>query len=188
MKVNCIFCDKKISKAVFQAMTRNEIGRIQCPHCKKENKRYISEFDLLYCFLFNTILYGLMIILFIFVTTLNSEVLNQNFFIVYFAMLAITLIICYYFTKTNNLHQYKNPAYKKSWMNQTLNENAVEVNSRMNFNLMMFIVISVVIGTQAEWFYLFIFMYIAFISITGIKTHLLYKKEFTSLPKKRVNN
>ena len=70
MKVNCEFCGKNINKHIVQNITKNEIGRIQCPHCHKENKRYISEFDLLYCFLLNAI------IVFQFITTTDFGLTN----------------------------------------------------------------------------------------------------------------
>jgi hypothetical protein len=80
MKVNCEYCGKSINKLVMQNITKNEVGRIQCPHCHKENKRYISEFDLLYCFLLNAIVYGLTIILFHFVTTSDLGISNHFFY------------------------------------------------------------------------------------------------------------
>lgn len=184
MKACCEYCKKDISKTVFQTMTKNEIGRIQCPHCKRENKRYISELDLLYTFLLNCIVYGLAVIVFIFVTTLNSAVIDQYFFVVYFAMLVVTLGVCYFFTKYNSIYQYIHPPLHKSWYNKKLDEDAEEVNKRMNFNLIMFMVIAIVVGTMPEWFYLFLFMYLAFAGITAYKVYLLYKNELAYQTKK----
>ena len=184
MKVNCEYCGKSINKLVMQNITKNEVGRIQCPHCHKENKRYISEFDLLYCFLLNAIVYGLTIILFHFVTTSDLGINNQSFFILYFCTIVVVLGICYYFTKRTNLTQYALPALKKEWKTQKIEEEAEQVSSRMNFNLTIFIVVAIVVGMQPEWFYMFLMMYIAFILITAIKVYLLYKNEHDFTQKK----
>ena len=184
MKVNCEFCGKNINKPVVQNITKNEIGRIQCPHCHKENKRYISEFDLLYCFLVNATVYGLTVVLFNSVTNTNFGLPNQYFFFLYFGMIAVTITIIYLFTKRTNLRQYAQPVFKKEWMNQKIDEDAEEVGKRMNFNLTIFIVVAIVVGMQPEWFYLFLMMYIAFILITAIKVNLLYKNERDFIQKK----
>ena len=185
MKANCEFCGKDISKNVFQAMTKNEIGRIQCPHCKRENKRYLSELDLLFCFLLNSIVYGIMIIAFIFVTTLSMDPNNPYSLVVYFISIAVSLTICYIFTKQCNIYQYNSATLKKPWLNQKIDESADEISSRMNFNLIVLILIVVVIGAQPEWFYFFLFMQSAFVLLTAIKVFFLQKKEFASLPKKK---
>ena len=79
-------------------------------------------------------------------------------------MIAITLAICYFFTKRTNLAQYIIPAFKKEWMNQKIEEDAEQVSSRMNFNLTLFLVVAIVVGMQPGWFYLFPMMHVSLYS------------------------
>lgn len=181
MKVNCEHCKKDMTSTVFQTITKNDIGRVVCPHCKKENKRYISELDLMYVFFLNSIIYGLVIMAFTFATVLATQ---ESYEMVFWVSIVITLGCCYFFSKWNSTRQYVVGMLKHTWKNKVFDENSEEVGRRMNFNLVIFIFIAIVLGTDAEMFYLFLFMYLAFILITAIKVHLLYKNELS----KQTNN
>ena len=46
MKVNCESCGKPITAQVNSLFEQFEPGRVVCPHCHHQQKRYISEADL----------------------------------------------------------------------------------------------------------------------------------------------
>ena len=47
MKVYCDKCNEEISSDIDVKFDKLQIGYFVCPKCHKENKRYISETDLL---------------------------------------------------------------------------------------------------------------------------------------------
>ena len=66
MKVNCESCGKPITAQVNSLFEQFEPGRVVCPHCHHQQKRYISEADLLIYFCFSAVLYSIVLVLIFF--------------------------------------------------------------------------------------------------------------------------
>ena len=62
MKVNCESCGKPITAQVNSLFEQFEPGRVVCPHCHHQQKRYISEADLLIYFCFSAVLYSIVLV------------------------------------------------------------------------------------------------------------------------------
>ena len=106
MKITCSTCNKEISTTVDKTIENFEPGRLICPHCHYQQKRYISEADLLMYFGIASIFYCLLISLFM----LIYEILGFN---IYSILIIVGLFIFSYFIlKQITRFIYKNAPYK----------------------------------------------------------------------------
>ena len=89
MKVNCESCGKPITAQVNSLFEQLEPGRLVCPHCHHQQKRYISEADLLIYFCFSAVLYSIVLVLIFFLLNWKMQA--------WILILAVGLFVAAYF-------------------------------------------------------------------------------------------
>ena len=89
MKVNCESCGKPITAQVNSLFEQFEPGRVVCPHCHHQQKRYISEADLLIYFCFSAVLYSIVLVLIFFLLNWKMQA--------WILILAVGLFVAAYF-------------------------------------------------------------------------------------------
>lgn len=171
MKVECIHCHLDLSKKIQANFEQFECGKVICPHCKKEQKRYISEADLLIYFGFSAVLYCLLLSLVFLVFNLGQ------ISVVTLVLIAILFVIGYFLMKQLINQIYLKAFFKKDLQFKVIEEDAQVVKKRLKWQFMMFMLIALMMSTQPDLIFPFLFMIVAFIIIVMIKVTLSIKKE-----------
>ena len=185
MKIPCDHCGKDIKKQVRAPFDNFRVGRIKCEHCKNKNKRYISELDLMIGFLFNSFIYAFGVI-----STLLAYLFLPDVVGIWVTIIVVILILVFaYFSTTYATYAiYRYGYFKEAWKNEIIQEDAEEVAKRMRWQFIIFIAVTLVVGTQFELFYLFLAMYVAIFGVTVVKTYLLHKKELSLFLENKVTD
>lgn len=176
MKVTCVYCDHDLSKLVGPRFDQYEVGKIICPQCHKENKRYISEYDLMLHFISSIIIYSGCLMLII------GTLLYMSPFIPIYVLIPIILIILvlgFFGIKLSSKYLYLHSYKKNTWMNWNMNDDAKEVSKRMKYQFIMFMLVSFVVGTQKELLLFYAVLILAFVALTIVKAYMCYKRERT---------
>lgn len=142
MNTTCEKCGKDIKTEINAAFDTYHIGKVTCPHCKKEQSRYISEADLLLYLLIVEVLYAI-------ITVLVGYAFDEfNIILVVFA--AIALLGGLFLQRRLLLFIYFKPPYKKAFANTVLNEDAGKIKKGLNIQFSIFIVLAFVSIVYAE--------------------------------------
>ena len=67
MKIYCEKCRQEISSECNKQIENYKVGKVICPHCHYEQKRYLSEADILLYFGISEVLYVLLSLISVFV-------------------------------------------------------------------------------------------------------------------------
>ncbi len=169
MKVNCIHCEKEITKQVDNQIEQFQCGQIECEHCKKKQKRYISESDLLIYFAISSIFYA--------VACVIAFVLFELILSMAFVFIAVIVMAMYSVLKYANRAIYKNAYFKKDIQDKVIEEDAKTVQGQMKTQLIIFLIIAIWFGTQIEYTALFFILVILFLVFIAFKINSTIKKE-----------
>ena len=174
MKVNCEYCQQNMKTKVREPMDKFHIGRVICPNCNKENKRYISEFDLLLYFVVSSIFYFVAVYL-------AFYILDNIFFdnvLLGMVLFTLLLVVGYFYTDNVAKFIYFRAPYKSEWRNHVFKkEEQLPIARRLNFQFIILIVVSFAIGTQDDKVYLYSLAMVALIVFNAIKAYLQLKNE-----------
>ena len=116
MKILCEKCHQDISLECNKTIENYTVGRVICPHCHYEQKRYISEADLLLYFGINEIAYILLSLLMIFI--FNRIGINAVSIVIIF----LVLIAGYFASKELSSRIYEKAYFKADIKNKVFEE------------------------------------------------------------------
>ena len=108
MKVNCENCKKPITSQVNALFEQFEPGSVVCPHCHHQQKRYVSEADLLIYFCFSAVLYSAVLVLIFFLLNWKMQA--------WVLILAVILFVITYIAMKYGSAQLYEKAYFKRFM------------------------------------------------------------------------
>ena len=178
MNIYCEHCQKDLKSNVRLPQDRYQPGRIICPFCHKENKRYLSEYDLYLYFTVTSAIYTI---------CLQSALalLSVGFtdhLALSIVLSLIIVIIGYLLTDYTARIIYQRAPFKNRWKNLVIKEDAKEVTRRINWQFIIFLAITAVLGAQTEFFLIYTIITLALLAINFIKTYFLFKKEKSTIP------
>lgn len=171
MKCLCTKCNQEISKDVEKAIENYELGRIICPHCKMEQKRYLSEADILVYFTLVSIFYCLLISLFLFM----YDVFGINLYVI--IAVCIIFILSYFLLKQMTRFIYEKAPFKNDIKNYVIEEDKEAVTKRLRWQFIAFMVVALMMSGQPELAGAYTFLLVAFTIINSIKLYLSVKNE-----------
>lgn len=180
MKVKCEYCQNDFKGKIREPFDKFSVGRVICPACSKENKRYISEFDLLLYFFSSCVLYTIGV----FGINLIFNYYFTKDWILSLAIMFVLLTIGYFLSDLAAKYIYFKAPYKETWKNRDLRQDHDIVARRLNQQFILFIAISFLIGTQPEMLYIYLVIALALIAFILIKANLAYKNEKTLIETK----
>ena len=179
MKINCEYCQEDLKSKTREPFDKLTVGRVICPHCNKENKRYISEFDLLLFMPFASLLYAIGVVTIMYIL----EFLFSKNTVLSVVLLVLILAIGYIVIDQLAKYIYLKAPYKSAWKNQQLAEDNKVVSRRLNYQLTLFFIISALIGIHREMLGIYIMLASAIIIFSIIKAYLAYKIEVKQINK-----
>lgn len=171
MKIYCEHCHHDISTLCDTHFEQNEIGRIQCPHCRKKQKRYISEADLLTYFTFSELLYIILVL----VTTAFFRLFGLS--VITLIAIIIMFTLAYLGAKQLSRTIYSTGGWKKETMYTSLDEDAESIKKSMKWQFILFFALAITYATGTEFSLFFIAMMIVSVGLSAIKMRLAIKRE-----------
>ncbi len=178
LKCLCIKCNKDISKNVDKVIENFEVGKIICPHCKMQQKRYLSESDMLMYFGIAATYYCLLISLFMII----YETFGFN--IITLSVICILFILSYFVLKQVTRFIYLKAPFKSNIKDFEIDEDKEAVTKRNRWQFIAFMVVALMMSSQPELFNYYVFLLFAFVSIIILKLYLCLKNEYNSINKK----
>ena len=150
MKIYCDKCNKIISPDIDVKFDKLQVGHIVCPKCHKENKRYISETDLL-------LYLGLSETFYLILSIITTIIMNKiKVFYLSIILILIVFIIAWIVQKQIDRYVYVNAYFKKELMNIDMKETMDSTSKSLIWQSMLFLalVITYVTTTEGKWFFL----------------------------------
>jgi len=171
MKITCEKCQKDISGQCFKKIETFEVGKVICPHCHFEQKRYISQSDLLLYFAANEFIYMSLSYLIFYLT--NKFSINTYIIIV----IILTFILYFIFSKYIVYLIYDKAIFKENIKNKTFNEDQLAIKRYFNWQFMLFFAICFSYLTIPEARIFFAFAMPLAVIFTLIKYYLQLNNE-----------
>lgn len=177
MKVSCCHCGKDMGSAVQRQMALYEVGKVVCPHCHKQNKRYVSELDLHIAIMGNMVIYGIVLSLMCFMTmgfyTGKGQLLTAVL------MTIVSLVIVIVGISNWSLFVYDRAFMKSEWANYTILEDGYDVTRGVKRNFYGFIGLVIVLGLFAMYihFAFYIVGTVVYLLLMYIKLLKIKKRE-----------
>lgn len=170
MKIYCDKCHEPINIPIDSQFDKFLVGQPICPSCHKQQKRYISESDLLLYMTINECFYLLL--------TVITSILFNFFKLSYITIIAIIVMLAFGFIGLKNVDRliYTKANYNKDINN--LNEDKQKIQKSMNWQSMLFFVLVISYVTLNEVNYFFLAISVLSIIFTYIKFRLSIKKGF----------
>ena len=171
MKIYCEHCGQDITVVTEKMIDNYKVGYVQCPHCKKMQKRYVSEADLLLYFGLSEVFYLLM-------SVIAMLVLNFAKTIWLMIVLILPLLVIGYFVQRYLIQAvYVNAYFKKDFKNVSFNENQEEIKRTISWQYLLFFAIAITFVTMEDMRLYFGIMSIAAVILTFIKFKLCLNRE-----------
>ena len=171
MKIICDKCGKVLNIPINNAFEQNKVGKIICPECKKVQKRYISEVDLLLYFGVSEIVYLFISLFTMFV--FQSLGVTWNTGLLMFAV----LIGSYFVLKYISTDIYEKAYFKQATKDTNLELDAREVSNSLYRQLLFFFVIAITFITSATNRIFFAILLVVAIVLNFIKLKFAIEKE-----------
>ena len=171
MKIYCDKCHEVISPDVDVKFDKLQVGHMVCPKCHKENKRYISETDLLLYLGISELFYLILSI----ITSFLFDKLRLSIasVIILFAMFVIAWIV----QKQIDRLIYEKAYFKEDMKNIERVEDKDAISRSLVWQSMLYLALAItyITSTEAKWFFLVVS--ILAILLTFVKFYLSLKKE-----------
>ena len=174
MKIICDKCNKDITSIVYQEIEKNTPKYIICPHCHKEQKRYLSSVDYQIYLIFVEIGFFLLS----FLTTLLMDVIGFN--LVFGAIFIVILVLAIYITNLFKFKLYTNSFFKKETMYIKIDEDEKAVARSIRWQFILFFALVITFVTEMSnslIFWSFAGLSLLAIVLSTFKTALMLKKE-----------
>ena len=136
MKIYCEKCHQDITDECNRNIENYHVGRIVCPHCHYEQKRYISEADILLFFGVSEAAYAALSYL--------TAFLFQKWGITWITVmiLLISIIAAYYGSKCLSAGIYNNAYFKSELKNKVFEEDSQAIQKNISWQFMLFFAIT----------------------------------------------
>ena len=163
MKISCVHCGKEMNDAVTKRTSVFKVGKVHCPHCHRQNKRYISELDLQLISYGTMIIYGIVLAMMCLLAT--SFYGGNGNFLVMMLVTILALVITIVGITNWSYYVYLFAPMKKEWMNHTISEDEDLVTKKIKRSFKAYLFLVVLFGVLA--------MYIGFwCYIVGVSLYL----------------
>ena len=171
MKIICDKCKEDISGIALKRIENYQVGKTICPKCHYEQKRYISEADLLLYFGISEFFYMLF-------SLISVLVLNKfKVSIISIIIILVTLIVYFIISKYLASNIYNKAYFKSDIKNKVFDEDQKTIQRNITWQFMLFFGIVITFVTLNEGKIFFgIAMPIA-VLITFIKFYFQLKYE-----------
>ena len=144
MKIYCEKCHQDISVECNKAIENYSVGKVICPHCHYEQKRYISEADLLLYFGINEVAYILLSLLMMLIfDKLGVSAISL-------ILIAIILIAGYFASKVLSSAIYEKAFFKEDSKYTVFEEDQTAIKRNMTWQFMLFFAITITFITTNE--------------------------------------
>ncbi|MCF0112168.1 MAG: hypothetical protein HUJ58_09735 [Erysipelotrichaceae bacterium] len=178
MKIYCDHCKKEITQIVGARLNKYEGGKVNCGHCHKLNKRYISSFDLHLIACGNMAIYGVFLMVMLLGLMLNP---SANFWFMSLLTGIVMVGSIFGITKWPEYVYLKAP-FKQAWANVTIKEDAAAAQSharKMFFGFVGLVVASGIVAALFSyvWMVVAILSYIAY-NVLSLRTIYQQEKEY----------
>lgn len=174
MKIYCEKCKQDISKIVDTNIESYSSGRLRCPHCSKQQQRYISEADLMMYFTISCLFY----IIAAYVIAEAFVIVGLSWYLI--PIILLLLIGCYFIQKYISRYVYEKAPGKTKWKNIPVSEDEKSITKRMRYQQAIFTCLIILLGTGTGEIWMFAVVALIFTIVCLIKTISLIKKEKTS--------
>ena len=171
MKIYCEKCHEDISAECNKAIENYTVGRIICPKCHYEQKRYISEADILLFFGVSEVFYVFLSLLTVFL----FDKLGVN--AVSIIILVLCLILSYFGSKMLSSGIYEKAYFKNEIRNKVFDEDRKAIQRSISWQFMLFFAITITYITTEEGKLFFLLAMPAAVLFTFVKLYLQLKYE-----------
>ncbi len=144
MKIYCDHCHEDITVECDKAIENYTVGNVVCPKCKKKQKRYISEADVLFFFGVSEVFYILL--------SLAAMGIFHAFGVSLPAVLLIgvLLVISYFASKALSEGIYLKAWFKEEVKDKVFEEDVKAIQRNITWQFMLFFAITITFLTVNE--------------------------------------
>ena len=174
MKIHCEHCGQEINASCCRNIENYQVGRIVCPSCRHEQKRYISEADLLLYFGISEAMYVGMSLLMVAIFRYWGVSWNSAFVILFLIILSFLL------SKELAAAIYQKAFFKKEWKNKVFSEDAKAIQKNISWQFMLFFAITITFLTVKEGRLFFAIAMPLAVLLTFVKFFLQIRNERNS--------
>ena len=171
MKIFCDKCHEDVSSDVDVVFDKLKVGHFICPKCHKENRRYVSETDLL-------LYLGLSELFYLFISIITKIVMDK-FRLSYVTAIAVIaiLVIGFIVQKQIDRYVYENAYFKKDRKYKEREEDKDQISRSLVWQSMLFLALTISYITLEEVNVFFLLVSVAAIILTFVKFYLSLKNE-----------
>ena len=171
MKIYCDKCHEDVSSDVDIVFDKLQVGHFICPKCHKENRRYVSETDLL-------LYLGLSELFYLFISIITKIVMDK-FRLSYVTAIAVIaiLVIGFIVQKQIDRYVYENAYFKKDRKYKEREEDKDQISRSLVWQSMLFLALTISYITLEEVNVFFLLVSVAAIILTFVKFYLSLKNE-----------
>ena len=171
MKIYCDKCHEDVSSDVDVVFDKLQVGHFICPKCHKENRRYVSETDLL-------LYLGLSELFYLFISIITKIVMDK-FKLSYVTAIAVIaiLVIGFIVQKQIDRYVYENAYFKKDRKYKEREEDKDQISRSLVWQSMLFLALTISYITLEEVNVFFLLVSVAAIILTFVKFYLSLKNE-----------
>lgn len=171
MKIYCDKCHEDVSSDVDVVFDKLQVGHFICPKCHKENRRYVSETDLL-------LYLGLSELFYLFISIITKIVMDK-FRLSYVTAIAVIaiLVIGFIVQKQIDRYVYENAYFKKDRKYKEREEDKDQISRSLVWQSMLFLALTISYITLEEVNVFFLLVSVAAIILTFVKFYLSLKNE-----------
>lgn len=156
MKIHCEKCGKEINQAVSSQISSYGAGKLVCPHCHQQNKRYISTFDLYGYALGCMLIYGLALLVMGITTAITNQYQGPIWGVFLISIVGVVFLMVG--ISRLGLYIYEKAPGKKAWATITMKEDMAQVTKKTRHYFLGFILLVFILGVCAlfvsYWFLL----------------------------------
>jgi hypothetical protein len=180
MRIKCSHCNKSFSKIAQRQLSRYEVGQEICPKCHKQNKRYISTFDVNLSVFGNMVIYGIAMYIMSSMTVYyyTAEKVNMLAFVA-ISMFTVLLVVVglIYFAE----YIYSKAPFKAPWANLKMNDDIDMVKKTARRSFLSFVVLLFFLAITTMYInYIYYFIgFIAMLIMYVLKLKKAYEIERT---------
>ena len=144
MKIYCDKCHEDITAECNKNIENYKVGKVICPKCHYEQKRYISEADIL-------LFFGLSEVSYIIFSLLSVLIFSKMGVNIYSILISISLLVLSYFISK----QFSSGIYEKAYFKQdlkykTFDEDEKAIQRNLNWQFLLFFAITITFITMDE--------------------------------------
>ena len=174
MKIYCEKCHQDITIECNKNIENYRVGRTVCPHCHQEQKRYISEADVLLFFGVSEAAYVLLSFLMDFLFK------RWGFSYVTIIIMVLVIIAAYFASKWLSWGIYEKAYFKSEIKNKAFKEDSQAIQRNISWQFMLFFAVTISYLTLQEGKLFFGIAMPVCVALTFLKFFLQVRNEKNS--------